>query len=196
MTHTLTMQSLHRTTVAAARTARTHLLPQPRRYAHDSHAHGHGHAPVNEPMGRGFWATIAVIPAGWAIYAISRKNSDNTQPFVTRMIDKYTETQERWARRNDIHVRMIEQAGEDRVLFLNTRPQEHVEMKFPEIMNVGSPYNVPAGSQVSMEKVIEKYKKVANEDNERKLEALRNNEIKSEQPFDGKDRIRKAPDMF
>jgi hypothetical protein len=27
---------------------------------------------------------------------------------------------------------MIEQAGEDRVLFLNTRPQEYVEMKFPE----------------------------------------------------------------
>ena len=27
---------------------------------------------------------------------------------------------------------MAEQAGEDRVLFLNTRPQEHVEMKFPE----------------------------------------------------------------
>lgn len=29
-------------------------------------------------------------------------------------------------------MRMIEQAGEDRVLFLNTKPQEHVEMKFPE----------------------------------------------------------------
>jgi hypothetical protein len=27
---------------------------------------------------------------------------------------------------------MIEQAGEDRVLFLNTRPQEYVDMKFPE----------------------------------------------------------------
>lgn len=73
-----------------------------------------------------------MIPAGWAIYAISRTNGDNSQPFFTRIIDKYTETQERWARRNDIHVRMIEQAGEDRVLFLNTRPQEHVEMKFPE----------------------------------------------------------------
>ena len=30
------------------------------------------------------------------------------------------------------------------------------------IMNVGSPYNVPAGSQVQMDKVIEKYKKLAN----------------------------------
>ena len=63
-------------------------------------------------------------------------------------------------------------------------------------MNVGSPFNVPAGSQVSMEKVIEKYKKLANEDNERKLEALRNNQISSEQPLEGRSRIRKAPDMF
>jgi hypothetical protein len=64
------------------------------------------------------------------------------------------------------------------------------------IMNVGSPYNVPAGSQVSMEKVIEKYKKINNEENERKLENLRNNKISSEQPFEGKTRVKKAPDMF
>lgn len=51
------------------------------------------------------------------------------------------------------------------------------------LMNVGSPYNVPAGSQVSMEKVIEKYKKIAYEENERKLEALRTNQVPSEQPL-------------
>jgi hypothetical protein len=63
-------------------------------------------------------------------------------------------------------------------------------------MNVGSPYNVPAGSQVSMEKVIAKYKRINNEENERKLENLRNNKIPSEQPFEGKTRVKKAPDMF
>lgn len=59
-------------------------------------------------------------------------------------------------------------------------------------MNVGSPYNVPAGSQVQMEKVIEKYKRIAYEDNERKLEALRSNQIKSEQPF-VREPLRKKP---
>lgn len=49
-------------------------------------------------------------------------------------------------------------------------------------MNNGSPYNVPAGSQVQLEQVIEKYKKISYEENERKLEELRNNQIKSEQP--------------
>lgn len=62
-------------------------------------------------------------------------------------------------------------------------------------MNVGSPYNVPAGSQVQMEKVIEKYKKLGNEENERKLEALRNNQIKSEQPFEPRV-VRKAPNAL
>jgi hypothetical protein len=37
--------------VTAARKGRTTLPRQQRRFAHDEHAHGHGHAPVNEPMG-------------------------------------------------------------------------------------------------------------------------------------------------
>ncbi|KAH7061654.1 hypothetical protein BKA63DRAFT_527924 [Paraphoma chrysanthemicola] len=186
------MQSLRRTAATAARKGRTALPRQPRRYAHDEAAHGHGHAPVNEPIGIGFWGTIATIPAAWALYFVSRDSSDNAQPVLTRVINGYTETTEKWSKRNDLHVRMIEQAGEDRVLFMNTRPQEHVDMKFPEIMNVGSPYNVPAGSQNSMDKVIAKYKKLAYEDNERKLEALRNNDIKGEQPFE-KIHLRKGP---
>lgn len=62
------------------------------------------------------------------------------------------------------------------------------------MMNVGSPYNVPAGSQVNMDKVIAKYKKLAYEDNERKLAAIRDNTISSEQPFQGKSRARKTPE--
>ncbi|KAF1828838.1 hypothetical protein BDW02DRAFT_537456 [Decorospora gaudefroyi] len=175
------MQSLRRTAVAANRTSRTSLPRQSRRFAHGEHAHGHA---VNEPIGWGFWLSVGTIPAGWALYAISRRNGDNSEPYLTRMIiDTTAGLNDKWTAYNDLHVRMMERAGEDRVLFYNTRPQEHVEMKFPEIMNVGSPYNVPAGSQVNMDKVIEKYKKLANEENERKLEKLRNNEISSEQPY-------------
>lgn len=50
-------------------------------------------------------------------------------------------------------------------------------------MTASSPYNVPAGSQVNLDKVLEKYRRENNEDNERKLEAVRNGTIKSEQPF-------------
>lgn len=77
--------------------------------------------------------TIGVIPAGLALYSISRPNGDNSEPYFTRMISNATAgLHEKWTAQNDLHVRMIEQAGADRVLFMNTRPQEHVEMKFPE----------------------------------------------------------------
>lgn len=62
------------------------------------------------------------------------------------------------------------------------------------MMNVGSPYNVPAGSQVNMDKVIAKYKRLAYEDNERKLAAIRDNTVRSEQPFEGKSRGRRTTD--
>jgi hypothetical protein len=68
----------------------------------------------------------------FAVYFVSRKNSDDSEPFITRMINSYTESAEKWSKRNDLHVRMIEQAGEDRVLFMNTAPHDHVNMKFPE----------------------------------------------------------------
>lgn len=46
-----------------------------------------------------------------------------------------------------------------------------------------------------MEQVIDKYKKLAYEDNERKLEALRNNEVKAERPVpEGRGRLRKTPE--
>lgn len=51
-------------------------------------------------------------------------------------------------------------------------------------MNNGSPYNVPAGSQVNMDKVIAKMQAEANLDNEMKLERMRNNDVPNERPMD------------
>jgi hypothetical protein len=62
-------------------------------------------------------------------------------------------------------------------------------------MNTGSPFNVPAGSQANMDQVINKYKKLAYEDNEKKLEALRTNTIKGEQPFERNFGLREPKDF-
>ncbi|PVH99503.1 hypothetical protein DM02DRAFT_615017 [Periconia macrospinosa] len=131
----------------------------------------------------GFWYTLAAVPLAWGLYAVSRSDDPNAAPLLTRLIDKYTEAQEKWTARNDLHVRMIEKAGSDRVLFMNSAPDEHVPVRFPESLTDCAPYNVPAGSQVNVQKVLEKYRRENNEDNERKLEALRNGTINSEQPF-------------
>lgn len=148
-------------------------------------------------MQLGLWIPIASVPVFAGLYAVSRSDPD-APPFLTRLINRYTESTEKYADRNALHTSMIEQAGADRVLFTKSTPQDHVQMKFPEcvprvpvlsahltvtrIMNQGSPYNVPAGQVNSMEKVIDKFKRDAYEDNERKLQALRDDNIKSEQP--------------
>jgi hypothetical protein len=72
-----------------------------------------------------------VFPAGWALYAATRQDPNNPS-YLTRLIDKYTEAQDVLAAKNDIHTRIMEQAGSDRVLFMSTKPQEFVDMRFPE----------------------------------------------------------------
>ncbi|KAF9736172.1 hypothetical protein PMIN06_003801 [Paraphaeosphaeria minitans] len=176
------MQALRRTAATTARKGRTAVSRQQRRYAHDEHHHTHSE-PVNESMGLGFWIPIGAIPVFSGLYWISQSDPD-APPIMTRLINKYTEATERYAERNALHVSMVEQAGNDRVLFTKTRPQEHVNMRFPEIMNQGSPFNVPAGQVNNMEKVIEKFKREAYEDNERKHQALADDNIKSEQPWE------------
>ena len=48
------------------------------------------------------------------------------------------------------------------------------------MMNVGSPYNVPAGSSVNLDKVIAKYKKEHYEDQAKKLKQLRDGTLPAE----------------
>ena len=50
-------------------------------------------------------------------------------------------------------------------------------------MNQGSPWNVPAGHSANLDAVIEHYKKKNYEENERKLQELRDGTLKAEQPI-------------
>jgi hypothetical protein len=106
-------------------------LPRASRLSEYKHTRGKGHADQLD-MQKGFWGTIAVFPVGWGLYFISRPESADSPPMISRWIDEYTRKQDHDAAINDLHVQMIEQAGTDRVLFMNSRPQDHVEMKFPE----------------------------------------------------------------
>jgi hypothetical protein len=48
------------------------------------------------------------------------------------------------------------------------------------VFNVGSPYNVPAGSGVNLEKLIAKYEKENYEAEEAKLQALKDGTLRVE----------------
>lgn len=78
--------------------------------------------------------TIAAIPASFALYKLSRMNQGNTgeQPWFTRFVDSYSYYKDKWAERNDLHVKMLEQSAFDRNLFMNSRGSSTVDLRFPE----------------------------------------------------------------
>lgn len=85
----------------------------------------------------GFWGTVACFPLGYGLYQISRQDPDSPS-LITRIIKKYEESHEALVATNAVHTAIMEQAGADRVLFMNSKPQEFVDMKFPEYVNPSS----------------------------------------------------------
>ena len=117
---------------------------------HSEHAHeAHHHAgPVNEHFGvclripfcpdansryyqRGFYLSIASIPVAYVLYAFTTNNPD-APPLFTRIINSYSQYEERWVQRNALHTAMIEQAAFDRNLFQGSERSQMIDLKFPE----------------------------------------------------------------
>jgi len=129
---------------------------QYRNASHDAH-----HQPVNESFGLGFYLAVGAIPFSYAVYSLSRADGENV-PWLTGFIHSYDHWRAQWERRNELHTKMVEQAGADRLLFFGSRTPEMsrpVDIKFQEMFNTGSPFNVPAGQgSVNLDKVMEHYK--------------------------------------
>lgn len=112
-------------------------------------------------------------------------NKDGNSYFTRAITETYLDYKTKFAQRNELHTLAMEQAAADRVLFLNETAQQPrwVNVRFPEQLNTGSPWNVPAGQgSVNIDQVIEKYQKEANEAQEKKLQQLRENKVPVEQP--------------
>ncbi|KAI4168881.1 MAG: hypothetical protein LQ348_007417 [Seirophora lacunosa] len=128
---------------------------------HEPTHHGHHPEPVNESLGRGFYFIIAALPLSFAVYKFSRSSDSSgaasAQPWFTRVLQSYDQWSNRWAVRNALHTKAIEQAAHDRNLFHNTAPTPLVELEFPEVFNTGSPYNVPAGHGADLNELIAHY---------------------------------------
>ncbi|KAI9702055.1 MAG: hypothetical protein M1836_001399 [Candelina mexicana] len=134
--------------------------------------------PVNESLGKGFYITIATLSLSLAIYKFSRStdgsSADSAQPLFTRLINSYSQYKEKWAARNTLHTKMIEQAAFDRNLFHNSRGSALVDLRFPEIFNTGSPWNVPAGhGGANLDSLIAHYEKKNAENEEQKIKKLK-----------------------
>lgn len=108
-----------------------------------STSHGHHPEPVNESLGRGFYLTLAALPASFALYKLSRPSDDSTdpasQPWLTRVIHSYDHWRDEWESRNTLHTAAIEQAAHDRHLFHGTKGSHVIELRFPEYVSPFSP---------------------------------------------------------
>lgn len=175
------MLPLQRAALRSARGVRTQIQRR-----HASHGAGDAHhtSSGSESFGAGFFVAITAVPA--AFFALNYATSGDKEPYFTRLItntyNKYANT---WADRNSVHTEMIEQAAADRVLFLNeaSNAPRHVDLRFPEIFNTGSPWNVPAGhGGANIDHLIAKYEKEAFEQNERKHQEIKENRVPREQP--------------
>ncbi|MCJ1229184.1 hypothetical protein MMC12_005849 [Toensbergia leucococca] len=162
---------------------RSYRQPSRRYDSTSSHSSSTAHhaEPVNESLGRGFYVSLGAIPLSLALYKFSSTTSDSADPFLTRLINSYSQFQDRWTERNALHTSMIEQAAHDRNLFQSSPASKTIELKFPEIFNTGSPYNIPAGHSADLSALIAHYEKKNAETEEKRMKAAKG-EIKKADP--------------
>ncbi|KAI1447708.1 hypothetical protein F5Y02DRAFT_378273 [Annulohypoxylon stygium] len=140
-------------------------------HGHDSHGHDHHHAPeVPEGLGTGFYVFAAAAPLSFLGYQLTRPgaNGESTVTNWLRNFDYFNDYEERNALRSNY----IDQASHDKHLFLYAGKNPHVELKMPELIDSGSPWNVPAGFYPNLSHVTEHYRKQAAEEEERKFKRL------------------------
>lgn len=84
------------------------------------------------------YLTLAAIPATYIVYSLAQPSADGKKPALERLINSYSHLQDTFATRNKLHTAAIEQAAFDRNLFQSDRKTEHVNLRFPEYVHVGT----------------------------------------------------------
>ncbi|KAI1468879.1 uncharacterized protein F4812DRAFT_458406 [Daldinia caldariorum] len=174
------MQALRTRAACAARRARpnpTITTPRiSRSYASESHSHGHDHhhhhAPeAAEGLGTAFYVFAAAIPVSYVAYSISRPGANGEESSLTKWMRNFDYFND-WELRNALRSNMIDQAAHDKHLLLHARTSAHVELKMPELLYAGSPWNVPAGHYANIDHVTEHYRQQAAAEEERRAKLL------------------------
>ncbi|KAF4632638.1 hypothetical protein G7Y89_g5482 [Cudoniella acicularis] len=145
---------------------------------HADHGHHHHAEPVNENLGAGFFIVLAAIPITLGVYAVSRADKNGKPAGLSTFIDGYSYYKEKWAARNTLHTAAIEQAAFDRNLFHSSKGTKHVDLRFPEIFNTGSPFNVIAGQGArGLDEMVAHYEKLNADEVERKAKSNDNQSL-------------------
>ncbi|KAJ9130245.1 hypothetical protein NKR23_g12284 [Pleurostoma richardsiae] len=168
------MLALRQRAACIARNSRPASL-RSRRYASGSHSHGeHSHhtPAVEEPLGAAFYVALAAIPTSIFVYSISRPAKDGELTSFTKFFNSFESLSKTWEERNIVRTAIFEQAAHDKHLLYNAGRNKHVELTYPEVFQTGSPYNVPAGHYINLEKVVDHYRQQHLDEETRKSQAL------------------------
>ncbi|KUI67479.1 hypothetical protein VM1G_02798 [Cytospora mali] len=137
---------------------------------HDHHDHHDHHAPqVAESPGLALYVALGAIGFSMVTYSVSRdKNSS-----LTKWIDSITtEDLNAWEQRNTLRTDIAEKAAVDRHVFSSGQKERGFELRTPDLINSGSPHNVPAGHYINLDKVTEHYRQQHLVEEERKANRL------------------------
>ncbi|KAK0718931.1 hypothetical protein B0T21DRAFT_58934 [Apiosordaria backusii] len=155
-----------------ARQARPQAVRNTRRYG-SSHGHDHHHEhTVEEKLGTGFYLTAAILAGTWVVYKVSRPGKDGELSTFSKWLKEWADLHQTWETRNDLLAAAVEQAAQDKHLMLNAPRNRTHELRFPEVFNTGSPFNVPAGHYVNIDKVVAHYQQQHLKEEERKAAKL------------------------
>lgn len=155
---------------------------------------------------RSFYILIfGILPGSVLLYNFSR----NPYNPITALLAKYSDYKDTWEQRNTLHTRMVEQAGHDRNLFLNTPDRGYQDLTFPEygssvtcvcsinsgnnrlmkwlrVFNVGSQIAVPAGhGSANLDKLIAHYKEKAFTEEEEKMQKMKEGKLPGQTSWNG-----------
>lgn len=61
------------------------------------------------------------IPTAYVVYSLSAPSKQGEEPWITRKIRSYDHWLEADKARNELHTKMVEQAGNDRLLLISSR---------------------------------------------------------------------------
>lgn len=64
-----------------------------------------------------------------ALFKAQQDTARTDKSLITRLIEKYTDSQDLWAEKSHRHTAMVEQAGRDRSLFMDTAKSGVIPIK-------------------------------------------------------------------
>ncbi|KAJ6013991.1 hypothetical protein N7540_008582 [Penicillium herquei] len=160
-----------------AASSRQLLRSQPPRRFGSSHAHAE---PVNESFGRSFYVTVGSFASAFLIYRYTKASKESgSESWIGGLISKYTTPEDVNEQRNAIHTALLEKAAEDRHLLQSQGPREAYELRQPDLMNGGSPYNISPGSQADLSKVVAHYENLNKEIEQARVARLQDGKVVS-----------------